>query len=146
MLTPSRVLKNAITGFTSAIDVVKHNDQAESVVVSVVHLNQAVARSVAYSVSKSGVATAIAESEPLGKDNSVSSIIFNDGTLWMVVSEAEPGGSGSTSKVDIYEYSGAFQPAVVGGAIDQTARSIATSALNRVTAVLNVLKQVCNIQ
>lgn len=143
MLAPSRVIQNIITGFTSGVDAVRHND---SVVVSVVHLNQAVARSVAYTVTKSGVATPIAESEPLGKDNSVSSIIFNDGTLWMVVSEADPGQGGATSKVDVYEYVGAFQPSVSGGTVDQTARSIANAALAKATAVLNVLKQSCGIQ
>jgi len=140
---PTRVIQNAITGFTSGVDAVKHNDAAETVVVAVVHFNQAVARSIAYTVSKSGVATPIAESEPLGKDNSVSPIIFNNGTLWMLVSEADPGGSGSTSKIDIYEYAGAFQP---GSVIDQTARSIANAALTKTTAILNVLKQVCGIQ
>ena len=145
MLTPTRVINNVISGFSSAVDAVKHNDTSETVVISVVHNNLPVARSSVYSVSKSGAATKLAESDPVGKDNSVSSVVFNDGTLWMVVCEAEPGFGGATSKIDIYEYTKAFSPIVVGGAIDQTARNTATNALNKINAVLAALKQVCGI-
>lgn len=152
MLTPTKVMSNVITGFTTGADVHKR-DSDDTVIISTTHLNLSVAQARAYLVTRSGFVTPIAQSESSGKDNSASTLIFNDGTLWLVVSEADPGGSGTTNKIDIYEYAGAF-PAVTppSGTVDQTARNIANQALSlantirtTVNNLLNVLKSIINI-
>lgn len=158
MLVPTKVYNDVITGFTGNVDAFKHGDLAETVVISVVHLNVPTAIGRSYKVTRQASAAplveAITESEVSGKDNSVSGVIFNNGTLWFIVAEAIPAQSGTTTKIDIYEYAGAFAPvappAVVS--VDQTARNTANQALSLAQAVkasydklLAALKSVCNI-
>lgn len=156
MLVPTHVYNDVITGFTGNVDAVKHNDPSETVVISVVHLNVPTAIGRAYKVTRQSMAPplieVLAESEASGKDNSVSGVIFDNGTFWFIVAEALPAQSGTTTKIDIYEYAGAFSPAVSNAAVDQVARNTATSALSLAQAVntklsqlLTALKQVCNI-
>lgn len=153
MISPTKVYSNVITGFTNGVHLFKRDDPGETVIVSTTHLNVPVALSRAYLVNRQGVSVPLAQSEGQGKDNSVSTIIFNDGTLWMAVAEADPGGAGATSKIDIYEYTGAF-PKIdsPSASIDTVARNTANAALflaqttaETLKKLLQALKSVCNL-
>lgn len=153
MLVPTRVIPNIITGFTKGVHAFKRDDSNETVVVSTTHLNLPISQSRAYLVNRAGVATLLAQSEGQGKDDSASSIIFNDGTLWLIVAEADPGGSGTTTKIDIYEYASVF-PKIEppSGSVDPVARGTANAALSLAQStaealkkLIEVLKGVCNL-
>lgn len=151
MINPTRVMKSVITGFTGNIGVFKHRDPTESVVVSVVHLNQKVAVSRTYVVRRDGTVYPIAESNPLGKDHDVYPVVFDNGTLWVVVSEAEtvPLSSGSTNSINIYEYAGAFKPSMTNSSVDQVARdaaakagTLASSAYSKITELVTKVSSI----
>lgn len=72
--------------------------------VTVVHKDIPIPQAEVYKVDRAGNVTSIGKSEGLGKDDSASAVAFVDGTVRLFVSEADPGQSGTTSKVHYYDF------------------------------------------
>lgn len=72
--------------------------------VTVIHKDIPIPQAEVYKVTRNGTVTSIGKSEGLGKDDSASAVAFYDGTVRLFVSEADPGGSGTTSKVKYYDF------------------------------------------
>lgn len=112
-----------IDGFVVNVTAVAVNDVEESAVLCAV-VQGTVATAHCWKVTRAGAVTHLGSSEPLGKDNSAAAIIYADGTVRVYVSEADPGGAGSTSHIDSYDVAGAVSPLPSGGGVDSIARSM----------------------
>jgi hypothetical protein len=67
-----------------------------------------------------------------GKDDSVEIEILATGELLITVSEAVPGGSGSTAEPEVYRIPNVFSPFVSpSGSVDQTARNMVTAHITK---------------
>jgi len=77
-----------------------------------------------------------------GKDDSVSAVVFNDGTLRMYVSEADPpAGAGNTVKVRVYDFPSALPVTTqtAGSGTDIALRSIIKTLLTGMRDLMNKL-------
>lgn len=75
-----------------------------------------------YRVDMNDIATFIGRDEPNGKADSASSIVREDGSVEMYVSEADPNASGTTCKIHKYVFPNAVAPNYPNSAVDEFAR------------------------
>lgn len=90
----------------------KHTDADEHALVFGIDMNTGVAIGTAYKVTKGLVVALVGTTSALGKDDSITGIVYNDGTVRLIVSEADLNASGSTSAGRVYDFPGAFPKAV----------------------------------
>ena len=105
-------------------------DTTETMLVTVVR-GTAPARAAVYAMARDGTVRFIGESEPIGKDDSASAAAYRDGTVLLVVCEADPvpGSPGSSTDATYYLFPGAVPPfSAPGGQADVTAL---TARVNR---------------
>ncbi len=76
----------------------------------------------------------IGRSESLGKDDSAQAKAYTNGTVRLYVSEADPGQSGTTSKVHYYDFPNAVAPEVPNNTVDQYARDQITTVKARLVS------------
>jgi len=124
----------------------KHDDTAEHRLVCCIETVNGVATGSAYKVTKDDVATLVGRTNALGKDDSVSGVVYSNGDVRVDVSEADAGGSGSTCAIRTYTFPAAFPPSATAsgsGAVDSVARIALRALLTGLSNVAQVLYATC---
>lgn len=100
---------------------------------TVIHKNVPVQYAAVYRIYIDGSVSFIGRSEAFGKDDSAASVAFPNGLVRLFVSEADPGQSGTTSKVHYYDFVNGLPSDWTLRNVDQVARqdvSYVNSKLN----------------
>lgn len=126
------LIGNGLLPLPSNINASQYGDWT---LLTVIHKNVPVQYAAVYKVYIDGSVTFIGRSEANGKDDSASAIAYENGTVRLYVSEADPGQSGSTSKVHYYDFPGALPNWTLRN-VDQVARQDISYVNNK----LNILK------
>ena len=132
MLVPTSI-KTVIPATFIKINSFLHDDAETTRIVSGIRVvgNEGVGE--VYKVDRSDVATLIAKTDALGKDDSISVVIYPSGTMKIDVSEADAGGAGTTCAGRVYTYFQVLPPSVTHATttttpatetIDQTVRNV----------------------
>jgi hypothetical protein len=101
-----------LEGFTATVDAKRHNDEDETVILTVLHLNVNPAEVRVYKVTQDGQATLIDRANLGGKDADGSTVTFRRGLKRTFVAEATPGGAGSTMRIVAYDKEGVLGPEI----------------------------------
>lgn len=90
----------------------KHNDPGEHLLVCGIDLDNSAGVAKCYKYDRTMAFKQEWIFDEFGKADSVSGVVYDNGTLRVIVSQADaPGASGSTSAGRLYEVPGAFPPA-----------------------------------
>lgn len=105
----------------------KHNDPGETSLVCGINMATGVAVAECYKVPRSnGGIVKVLTANALGKDDSVSGVVYNDGAVRMYVSEADQTNTGATSAVRVYDTApGVFPPSTTNNSTIDTGVRVA---------------------
>lgn len=93
-----------IDGLPTRISVSYVPNAAEHILLTVIHTGTPIPYAEVFVVGRAGAVRSIGRSEPFGKDDSAESVAYRDGTVRLIVSEAQPYQGGGTSRLRIYDF------------------------------------------
>jgi hypothetical protein len=127
------------------VNSVLHTDAAQTRLVSGIRLVGSEGVGEVYKVVNGLVSGPIAVTQALGKDDSISCVINKAGDVICDVSEADPGGGGSTCAIRVYTFPALLPPSInsSGGSVDLIARSTLKGLLNSLSSIAQTLYAVC---
>lgn len=93
-----------IYNIPARISVSRVQNAAQTVLLTVVYLGVMVPYAEVFAVGRLGNIRSIGRSGGGGKVDSAESIAYSDGTVRLFVAQAEPGGSGSSTRIKYYDF------------------------------------------